>query len=92
MTTAVVSSFGSWSAKPFAALVLVAFLACGVAAQALTARTIYSVARDGVLPGSRLLSTVGRRRTPLGAQPSPPPSIACLGLLLGLSTRRRSGA
>ena len=38
VTTAVVTSFGSWSAKPFAAVVLAAFLACGIAAQALTAR------------------------------------------------------
>ena len=52
--TAVVSSFGSWSDKPFAAVVLVAFLACGIAAQSLTARTMYSIARDGVLPGSRV--------------------------------------
>ena len=50
VTTAVVASFGSWSAKPFAAVVLVAFLACGMAAQSLTARTIYSMARDDVLP------------------------------------------
>ena len=54
VTTAVVTSFGSWSAKPFAAVVLVAFLACGIAAQALTARAIYSIARDGVLPASAL--------------------------------------
>lgn len=67
VTTAVVASFGSWSSKPFAAVVLVAFLACGMAAQSLTARTIYSVARDGALPGSRFLRKVGRRRTPLGA-------------------------
>ena len=57
-------SFGSWSAKPFAAVVLAAFLACGMAAQALTARTIYSVARDGVLPASRFLRT---GRPPPGA-------------------------
>ena len=38
VTTAVVTSFGSWSSKPFAAVVLTAFLACGIAAQALTAR------------------------------------------------------
>ena len=50
VTTSVVTSFGSWSAKPFAAVVLAAFLACGMAAQALTARTIYSIARDDVLP------------------------------------------
>ena len=36
--TAVVSSFGSWSTKPFAGVVLLAFVACGIAAQALTAR------------------------------------------------------
>ena len=66
VTTAVVSSFGSWSAKPFAAVVLVAFLACGMAAQALTARSIYSIARDGVLPGvgaSCAGSTAARRRS-----------------------------
>jgi amino acid transporter len=85
VTTAVVSSFGSWSAKPFAALVLVAFLACGMSAQALTARTMYSVARDGALPGSRFLSTVGRRRTPLGATLATG-AIACLGLLIGLNS------
>ncbi len=34
VTTAVVNSFGSWSSKPFAAIVLVAFLACGMASQA----------------------------------------------------------
>ena len=67
VTTSVVSSFGSWSAKPFAAVVLVAFLACGTAAQSLTARTIFSTARDDVLPGSRFLRRVNRRQAPLGA-------------------------
>ena len=67
VTTSVVSSFGSWSAKPFAAVVLVAFLACGTAAQSLTARTIFSTARDDVLPGSRFLRRVSRRQAPLGA-------------------------
>ena len=67
VTTSVVTSFGSWSAKPFAAVVLVAFLACGTAAQALTARTIFSIARDDVLPGSRFLRRVDRRKAPLGA-------------------------
>ena len=49
--TAVTESFGSWSARPFDAVTLVAFLACGVAAQGITARAIYSVARDDVLAG-----------------------------------------
>lgn len=85
VTTSVVSSFGSWSTKPFAALVLVAFLACGMSAQALTARTIYSIARDDVLPGSRALRTVGRRKAPIGAIVATT-VVGCLGLLLGLNS------
>jgi amino acid transporter len=85
VTTAVVTSFGSWSAKPFAAVVLIAFLACGMAAQAVTSRTMYSIARDGALPGSRFLRKVDRRRTPIGAIVATA-VIACLGLLLGLNS------
>ena len=85
VTTSVVSSFGSWSDKPFAAVVLIAFLACGMAAQGLTARTIYSVARDDALPGSRVLRRVDRRRAPLPAT-ALTALIACLGLLLGLNS------
>ena len=65
---------------------LVAFLACGMAAQALTARTMYSIARDGVLPGSRFLRA---RRPPRVADRRDrrrPPSSRCLGLLLGLDS------
>ncbi len=83
VTTAVVSSFGSWSSKPFAAIVLVAFLACGMAAQSVTARTMYSVARDGAVPGSRFLRRVDRRKVPIGAVVVTT-IVACLGLLLGL--------
>jgi amino acid transporter len=85
VTTAVVSSFGSWSSKPFAAVVLVAFLACGMASQSVTTRTIYSVARDDVLPGARVLRRVDRRHTPLPATVLTA-LIACLGLLLGLNS------
>jgi amino acid transporter len=85
VTTAVVSSFGSWSSKPFAAVVLIAFLACGMSAQALTARTMYSIARDGALPGSRFLRRVDRRRVPVGAMVVTA-VVACLGLLLGLES------
>jgi amino acid transporter len=85
VTTAVVTSFGSWSSKPFAAVVLVAFVACGMAAQALTARTMYSIARDGALPGSRFLRRVDRRRAPVGAIVTTA-AVACLGLLLGLDS------
>lgn len=83
--TAVVASFGSWSGKPFAAVVLGAFLACGIAAQSLTARAIYSIARDDVLPASRLLRRVDRRRSPVGAIAATT-LVACLGLLLGLDS------
>jgi amino acid transporter len=83
--TAVVASFGSWSDKPFAAVVLAAFLACGIAAQSLTARAMYSIARDGVLPGSRFLRRVDRRRSPVFAIATTA-AIACLGLLLGLNS------
>jgi amino acid transporter len=83
VASAVVASFGSWSMKPFAAVTLVAFLACGVAAQAVTARAIYSVARDGVLPGSSFLRRVDRRQVPIGAIVVVT-VIACLGMLLGL--------
>jgi amino acid transporter len=83
VANAVSSSFGSWSAKPFAAVVLVAFLACGMAAQALTARSIYSIARDDVLPASQFLRRVDRRQAPIGAIVVTA-VVACLGLLLGL--------
>jgi amino acid transporter len=83
VSTAVVSSFGSWATRPFAAVTLTAFLACGMAAQGITARAIYSVARDGVLPGSAFLRTVDRRQSPIGAT-IVTTVIACLGLLLGL--------
>jgi amino acid transporter len=85
VTTAVVTSFGSWSAKPFAAVVLVAFLACGMAAQALTARTMFSLGRDGVLPASSFLRTVDRRKAPIGAIVVTT-VVGCLGLLLGLNS------
>ncbi len=85
VTTAVVSSFGSWSDKPFAAVVLVAFMACGMSAQAITARSIFSIARDGVLPAARFLSRVDARSVPIGAVVVTT-VIGCLGLLLGLDS------
>lgn len=85
VSSAVVASFGGWSAKPFAAIVLVAFLACGMAAQGGTARGIYSMARDGVLPGSKLLRKVDRRQAPIGGIAAVT-VIAWAGLLLGLES------
>src|SRR5262249_30724162 len=42
VTTAVVTAFGGWSAKPFVVVVLLSFLACGLAAQGTSARMVYS--------------------------------------------------
>jgi amino acid transporter len=46
---------------------------------------MFSIARDGVLPGSRFLRSVDRRRSPLAAI-AVTAVIACLGLLLGLNS------
>jgi amino acid transporter len=83
VTTSVVASFGSWAARPFAAVTLIAFLACGMAAQAIAARVVFSVARDDVLPASGFLRTVNRRRVPMGALVVTT-IVALAGLLLGL--------
>ena len=81
--TAVSASFGAWSQRPFAAVTLVGFMACLIAAQGMAARAIFSIARDDVLPASRFLRTVDRRQVPIGAVVVTT-AIACLGLLLGL--------
>ena len=85
VATAVVSAFGGWAEKPFAAVVLTAFLACGMAAQSATGRAIFSIARDGVLPASGFLRRVDRRGVPMGAIATTA-VIAALGLLLGLDS------
>ena len=83
VSTAVVTSVGGWFEKPFAAITLTAFLACGLAAQNISARAIYSVARDDVLPGSRWLRRVDRRQVPRHAL-AVTAVVAWAGLLLGL--------
>jgi amino acid transporter len=83
VTTTVVEALGSWSTRPFAAVTLIAFLACGVAAQGMTARAAFSVARDGVLPASALLRRVGARQVPVGAV-AVTTVLSWAGLLLGL--------
>jgi amino acid transporter len=83
VTTTVVASFGSWASRPFALVTLIAFLACGMAAQGVAARAVYSVARDDVLPASRFLRLVDRRQVPLGAIVVTT-VVAGAGLLLGL--------
>ncbi|WP_236243500.1 APC family permease [Streptomyces sp. CC228A] len=83
VTTAVVHSFGSWSDKPFVAVVLVGFLACAMASQGGAARGLYSLARDGVFPFSRHVKRVNRRKAPIGGLVAST-LVSCAGLLLGL--------
>ncbi|RFS87318.1 amino acid permease [Actinomadura spongiicola] len=85
VTTAVLTSFGDWSAKPFLCVVIVAFLACGLAAQGASARAVYSVARDGVLPAARFLSSVNRRHAPIGGTIAVT-LVGWAGLLLALDS------
>ncbi|MEV0083271.1 APC family permease [Saccharopolyspora sp. NPDC050642] len=85
VTTAVVASFGDWTAKPFVLVLLIAFLACGMAAQGATARALYSVARDGVLPMSKFLRKVSRNQAPVGGAVAVT-VVACVGLLLALNS------
>lgn len=84
VTTAVVTSFGSWSDKPFVFVVLVGFLACAMASQGGAARGVYSLARDGVFPLSRHVRKVNRRQAPIGGLVAST-AVSCCGLLLGLN-------
>ena len=82
VTPVIVGSFGSWAEKPFLAIVMVSFLACGASVVNYVSRIIYSMAREGSMP--RVLSLVSTDGTPK-------PAIlftvllAALGLLFGLN-------
>ncbi|MFF9351514.1 APC family permease [Streptomyces sp. NPDC014734] len=80
----VVDAFGSWAVRPFTAVVLIAFIACAVSIQTYLGRAVFGMARDEMLPASRLLKKVGRRQVPHGALWTVT-VLACLGLLLGLN-------
>ena len=82
---AVVESFGSWSTKPFAAVVLIAFVACGIAARRSPRARCSPSRATASCPASRLLRSVDRRRSPIGATVVTA-VVAFLGLLLGLNS------
>ncbi|MFE7419983.1 APC family permease [Rhodococcus sp. NPDC057529] len=87
VTTSVVANFGAWSDKPFVATVVIAFIACGLAANTQVSRLIWSISRDGVLPGSTFLRRVhGNRRVPSYAI-LVTGILACAGLVLALNDR-----
>jgi amino acid transporter len=66
-------------------VVIVAFIACGLAAQGATARIIFSMARDGVLPFSAQLRKVNARQAPIGGIVTVT-VLGVAGLLLGLNS------
>ena len=75
ITPLISSSFGSWAEKPFLAIVMVAFLACGAVVVNYTSRIVYSMAREGNMPAA--LSRVTATKTPRNA-------VLCVVLLAGL--------
>jgi amino acid transporter len=75
ITPVIIGSFGEWAEKPFLAIVMIAFLACGASVVKYTSRIVYSMAREGNLPVA--LSRVTAAKAPRNA-------VACTVLLAGL--------
>ena len=75
ITPIIASSFGAWAEKPFLAIVMVAFLACGASVVQYTSRIVYSMAREGNMPIA--LSHVTASKAPRNA-------VICVVLLAGL--------
>jgi amino acid transporter len=75
ITPVIASSFGAWAEKPFLAIVMVAFLACGASVVQYTSRIVYSMAREGNMPVA--LSRVTAAKTPRNA-------VICVVVLAGL--------
>lgn len=65
VSAAVVAGLGGWAEKPFLIVVVIAFVACGIAVQATTVRVVYSYARDGMVP----LAKVWRRVSKVNQSP-----------------------
>ena len=75
ITPVIASSFGEWAEKPFLAIVMTAFLACGASVVQYTSRIVYSMAREGNMPA--VLSQVTTAKTPRNA-------VICVVILAGL--------
>ena len=75
ITPVIASSFGEWAEKPFLAIVMIAFLACGASVVQYTSRIVYSMAREGNMPVA--LSRVTASKTPRNA-------VICVVVLAGL--------
>ena len=87
VTTSVTTSFGGWSEKPFVATVVIAFVACGFTCNMVGSRFLWSMSRDGVLPGSSYLRRVSTgTRVPSHAIVATG-VLSSVGLLLALNDR-----
>jgi amino acid transporter len=75
VTPVIVGSFGAWAERPFLAIVMVAFLACGASMVQYTSRIVYSMAREGNMP--MMFSRVTASKIPRNA-------VLCVVLLAGL--------
>jgi amino acid transporter len=75
ITPVITVSFGEWAEKPFLAIVMTAFLACGASVVQYTSRIVYSMAREGNMPA--VLSRVTTAKTPRNA-------VLCVVVLAGL--------
>jgi amino acid transporter len=72
------SAFGPIGYKLVLSVVMVSFLSCVLSLQAATSRLAYSMARDGMLPGSKLLSIFSETRR------VPPYALLLAGLVPAL--------
>lgn len=65
ITPLIANSIGDWFEKPFLAIVMVAFLACGASVVKYTSRIVFSMAREGNMPP--LLSRLTDHKVPRNA-------------------------
>lgn len=84
VTASVTAGLGAWAEKPFVAIVLISFVACVIAIQTYLGRAVFSMGRDNMLPGSRALRYINRRRVPVGSMLTVT-LLAAVGLALGLN-------
>lgn len=82
ITPLVANHFGGWIEKPFLAIVMVAFLACGASVVKYTSRIMFSMAREGNMPAA--LSRVTASQTPRNAVLFTVLLAGC-GLIFGLN-------
>ncbi len=82
ITPVIISAFGEWAEKPFLAIVMIAFLACGASVVKYTSRIVYSMAREGNMPV--FLSHLAADQTPRNAIICTV-TLAGFGLLFGLN-------